>query len=102
MEFRQYQNGDWHPRIASSAVTKTENSDDSNFIRRVIYLPPRSMLLMSGEARYAWHHYIPHHKVDKVNGRVIRRALRRVSFTFRKVREGLCKCEFPQYCDSKK
>ncbi|KAL2348770.1 hypothetical protein Fmac_002770 [Flemingia macrophylla] len=100
MEFRQYENGDWLPRVASSADAKIENPEDhTSFIRRAIYLPPRSLLLLSGEARYAWHHYIPHHKIDKVNDRVIRRASRRVSFTFRKVRAGLCKCEFPQYCD---
>ncbi|XP_057448873.1 alkylated DNA repair protein ALKBH8 homolog isoform X2 [Lotus japonicus] len=85
MEFRKYENGGWFSRDGSSTVTKVESpEDDSNFIRRVIYLPPRSLLLLSGEARYAWHHYIPHHKIDKVNGRVIRRASRRVSFTFRK------------------
>ncbi|KAK7309464.1 hypothetical protein RJT34_06214 [Clitoria ternatea] len=101
MEFRRYENGDWLPRAASDADAKVESlKDDSNFIRRVVYLPPRSLLLLSGEARYAWHHYIPHHKIDKVNGKVIRRASRRVSFTLRKVRAGLCKCEFPQYCDS--
>lgn len=103
MEFRRYENGDHPPRVASGAVAKIENpDDDSNFIRRAIYLPPRSLLLMSGEARYAWHHYIPHHKIDKVNGRIIRRASRRVSFTLRKVRAGLCKCEFPQHCDSQR
>ncbi|KDO43642.1 hypothetical protein CISIN_1g035684mg [Citrus sinensis] len=37
-----------------------------------------------------------------VNDTVIRRASRRVSFTFRKVREGPCRCKFPQYCDSQK
>lgn len=64
MEFRQYGNGDCFPKVASSDVTKVESpEDDSNFIRRAIYLPPRSLLLLSGEARYAWHHYIPHHKV---------------------------------------
>lgn len=64
MEFRRYENGDRLPRVASSAVAKTGcPEDDSNFIKRAIYLPPRSLLLLSGEARYAWHHYIPHHKV---------------------------------------
>jgi len=64
MEFRRYENGDWLPKVASSSVAKIENTEDqSNFIRRTIYLPPRSLLLLSGEARYAWHHYIPHHKV---------------------------------------
>ncbi|KAK4268206.1 hypothetical protein QN277_024892 [Acacia crassicarpa] len=101
MEFRRYANGDCLPRVASGTVTKVESpDDDQNFIRKAIYLPPRSMLLMSGEARYAWHHYIPHHKIDKVNERVIRRASRRVSFTIRKVRTGACNCEFPQCCDS--
>ncbi|XP_027913630.1 alkylated DNA repair protein ALKBH8 homolog isoform X2 [Vigna unguiculata] len=103
MEFRRYENGDRLPKVASSSIAKAENTEDqSNFIRRAIYLPPRSLLLLSGEARYAWHHYIPHHKIDKVNGNIIRRASRRVSFTFRKVRAGLCKCEFPQYCDSQR
>ena len=32
-------------------------------IRKALFLPQRSLLILSGEARYAWHHYIPHHKV---------------------------------------
>lgn len=27
---------------------------------QALYLPPRSLLLLTGEARYAWQHYIPH------------------------------------------
>ncbi|XP_047327236.1 alkylated DNA repair protein ALKBH8 homolog [Impatiens glandulifera] len=94
MEFRRYSEGVWN--------AKHGNSDDGgiNCSRKSIYLPPRSLLLLSGEARYAWHHYIPHHKIDHVNGSQIRRASRRVSFTIRKVREGPCKCEYSQYCDS--
>lgn len=103
MEFRRYGDGDWRRRVASSIDTKVDCPEDgSNCIKRAIYLPPRSLLLLSGEARYAWHHYIPHHKIDKVDGKVIRRASRRVSFTLRKVRAGLCKCEFPQYCNSQR
>ncbi|XP_057762678.1 alkylated DNA repair protein ALKBH8 homolog isoform X3 [Arachis stenosperma] len=95
MEFRKYENGDWHTKVASSAVSEGGSpEDDSNFLRKAIYLPPRSLLLLSGEARYAWNHYIPHHKIDKVNGRVIRRASRRVSFTFRKMFILLMKCGF--------
>lgn len=30
---------------------------------RPIFLPERSLLVLLGEARYRWHHYIPHHKV---------------------------------------
>ncbi|KAI4327916.1 hypothetical protein L6164_020325 [Bauhinia variegata] len=102
MEFRRYENGDRLPKDSSTDTKLESSEDDLNFIKRVIYLPPRSVLLMSGEARYAWHHYIPHHKIDVVNDRVIRRASRRVSFTFRKVRVGACNCEFPQYCDSQR
>lgn len=64
MEFRKYSEGDRLSKPASSCDGERENSDNSsNFLRAAIYLPPRSMLLLCGEARYAWHHYIPHHKV---------------------------------------
>ena len=62
MEFRRYIDGDWHYK-ASLGSDVEDNKTDSNFVRKAIHLPPRSMLLLSGEARYAWHHYIPHHKV---------------------------------------
>ena len=63
MDFRRYTEGVW-PKSASSSDMSVEYPDkSSSFLRRAIYLPPRSMLLLSGEARYAWHHYIPHHKV---------------------------------------
>ncbi|KAJ0730725.1 putative tRNA (carboxymethyluridine(34)-5-O)-methyltransferase [Helianthus annuus] len=75
---------------------------DTNFVRKALYLPPRSMLLLSGEGRYAWQHYIPHHKVDMVNNTIIERGPRRVSFTFRKVRKGPCPCDYPQFCDSQR
>eukprot|EP00873_Tetraselmis_striata_P033272 jgi/Tetstr1/453536/TSEL_040504.t1 len=63
--------------------------------RRALLLPRRSLLVMAGEARYAWAHYIPHRKSD-----VVPRPPRRVSFTFRKVRRGKCECAFPEFCDS--
>ncbi|XP_076903541.1 alkylated DNA repair protein ALKBH8 homolog [Bidens hawaiensis] len=78
------------------------DTNSSNLLRKAIYLPPRSMLLLSGEGRYAWQHYIPHHKVDMVKDTMIRRGPRRVSFTFRKVRKGPCQCDYPQFCDSQK
>ncbi|XP_051151306.1 alkylated DNA repair protein ALKBH8 homolog [Andrographis paniculata] len=101
MEFRKYAAGVWQDQpTQSSDVEKLADENNSSFVRKAIYLPPRSLLLLSGEARYAWHHYIPHHKVDKVNDSLIRRSSRRVSFTIRKVRRGPCRCEFPEYCDS--
>ncbi|PIN14439.1 tRNA methyltransferase [Handroanthus impetiginosus] len=103
MEFRKYTTGVWQEKPTSSFDMETQISvKNLNFIRKAIYLPPRSMLLLSGEARYAWHHYIPHHKVDRVNDNLIRRSSRRVSFTLCKVRGGPCQCEFPQYCDSQR
>ncbi|KAG9452913.1 hypothetical protein H6P81_005817 [Aristolochia fimbriata] len=102
MEFRKYDRGTWLPMLTSSTDLKQEGVDDCSFLRRAIFLPPRSMLLLSGEARYAWHHYITHHKVDMVRGQAIKRGSRRVSFTFRKVRVGPCCCEFPEYCDSQR
>ncbi|XP_050153082.1 alkylated DNA repair protein ALKBH8 homolog isoform X1 [Malus sylvestris] len=103
MEFRRYLEGGLPPRPSSSSDFEVECSEkNSNFLRRAIYLPPRSMLLLSGEARYAWNHYIPHHKIDMVNDSVIRRGSRRVSFTLRKIRTSPCQCEFPEYCDSQR
>lgn len=67
---------------------------------RSIFLPERSLLVLLDEARYRWHHYIPHRKVDFVGGRSIQRKQRRVSFTFRKVRHGPCRCKFRSLCDS--
>jgi alkylated DNA repair protein alkB family protein 8 len=81
MEFRRYSVSTW-----KASTTDAEKSGDSSCIKKALYLPPRSMLLLSGEARYAWNHYIPHHKIDKVKDKVIRRSSRRVSFTLRKVK----------------
>uniref|UniRef100_A0A7N0V8Y8 Uncharacterized protein n=1 Tax=Kalanchoe fedtschenkoi TaxID=63787 RepID=A0A7N0V8Y8_KALFE len=103
MEFRRYPDGLWISRSATSDSMEVSNTDScSNYTKKILYLPRRSMLLLSGEARYAWHHYIPHHKVDIVNDDMVRRESRRVSFTIRKVRPGSCQCEFTQYCDSQK
>lgn len=49
-----------------------------------IWLEPRSILILKGEARYEWTHGIPARKADEVNGQRIERATR-VSLTFRKV-----------------
>lgn len=64
MEFRRYQGGNWPSNPAIMHEDNLENF--ANVSRRSLYLPPRSMLLISGEARYAWHHYIPHHKVSNI------------------------------------
>ncbi|GLT91355.1 hypothetical protein SLE2022_092460 [Rubroshorea leprosula] len=102
MEFRRYSESACYPKTALVTDMNGESPENGKLSRKAIYLPPRSMLLLSGEARYAWHHYIPHHKVDKVNDSIVRRGSRRVSFTLRKVRTSPCQCEFAQYCDSQR
>ena len=49
-----------------------------------VFLEPRSLVVLKGEARYGWMHGIPARKNDDVSGRTVRRS-RRVSLTFRKV-----------------
>jgi alkylated DNA repair dioxygenase AlkB len=52
---------------------------------RSYYLRPRSLLLISGEARYLWMHGIAPRKADRVGGLSLTRG-RRVSLMFRAVR----------------
>ncbi|MFP4386926.1 MAG: alpha-ketoglutarate-dependent dioxygenase AlkB [Alphaproteobacteria bacterium] len=52
--------------------------------KQELYLKPRSLIILSGEARYEWTHAIPARKSDIADGFKIERG-RRVSLTFRKV-----------------
>ncbi|XP_031503381.1 alkylated DNA repair protein ALKBH8 homolog [Nymphaea colorata] len=101
MEFRKYSEGTWATSTEVGCLKGSDAAHGPCCIRKALFLPPRSMLLMSGEGRYVWHHYIPHHKVDIVGSDIIQRS-RRVSFTFRKVHVGPCRCDFKQYCDSQR
>jgi alkylated DNA repair dioxygenase AlkB len=49
-----------------------------------LLIPPRTLIVMTGESRYNWYHGIPPRKSDKFNEQVHKRQ-RRVSITFRKV-----------------
>jgi alkylated DNA repair dioxygenase AlkB len=53
-------------------------------IKKEILLKRRSLIILSGEARYEWKHGIPARKSDLIHGCKIERG-RRVSITFRKV-----------------
>jgi alkylated DNA repair dioxygenase AlkB len=73
------------PAIASLSLTGGaemvfENTHTHDRIS--LRLEPRSLLILSGEARYDWTHAIPARKSDGVNGVRIPRT-RRVSLTFR-------------------
>lgn len=75
-----------------------------------IWLPPRSLLVLSGEARYAWRHSISSRRYDCVEAEpslepsephVWVARSRRVSITLRCVqRSGKCSCAWPQMCDT--
>lgn len=70
-----------------------------------VLLPARSLLIMTGEARYAWTHGIcPRHNdiIKTESGTTTQERGTRVSFTFRKVRRGECCCDFKDYCDTAK
>jgi alkylated DNA repair dioxygenase AlkB len=49
-----------------------------------LLLEPRSLLVLTGDARYVWQHAIAGRKTDRHQGETIQRT-RRVSLTFRKV-----------------
>jgi alkylated DNA repair dioxygenase AlkB len=51
-------------------------------------LEPRSLLVLTGDARYVWQHAIAVRKTDRNNSQIIERT-RRISLTFRKVKQTL-------------
>lgn len=53
-------------------------------VKRSILLEPRSLIVLTGEARYEWTHGIAKRKSDKLQGQVFKR-MRRISLTFRTV-----------------
>lgn len=76
-----------------------------------IWLPPRSLLVMSGAARYVWRHSISSRRYDLVerNGPEITEGdscawiarSRRISVTLRCVLiNQRCACNWPQFCDA--
>lgn len=72
------------------------HSDD----HKLVYLAPRSLLVIRDESRYVYLHYIPMRKKDRVGGRTVVRG-RRVSLTFRRVLPDMqCACRFPDFCDT--
>lgn len=54
-------------------------------LKKSMVLPPRSLLIIGGDARYQWSHGISHRKYDVIEG-VLTERTRRVSLTFRQVK----------------
>ena len=66
--------------LGSGAVMQFINRQE----KHDLFLEPRSLIILSGPARYEWTHAIPARKSDVVDGFKIERG-RRVSLTFRTV-----------------
>lgn len=66
------------------------------------WTPRRSLLVMTGEARWLWTHGIAARKHDRHQGNLIPRG-RRVSLSFRKIRESkTCEhCRYRSQCDDR-
>jgi alkylated DNA repair protein alkB family protein 8 len=69
---------------------------------KAVLLPRRSLLILTGPARYGFSHGIGYRKHDMVDGTLRKRA-RRVSVTMRTVRMRPClDCGFPACCDTQR
>jgi|TARA_A100001391_G_scaffold63912_1_gene39786 alkylated DNA repair dioxygenase AlkB len=68
--------------LGSACLMDFSNIHSGNTATQV--LAPRSLLVLSGEARFNWTHGIPARKSDVIDGKKIARG-RRVSLTFRTV-----------------
>lgn len=66
--------------LGSGAMMQLRNTRDNR--KEELYLHERSLIVLSGVARYEWTHAIPSRKSDIINGFKIERS-RRVSLTFR-------------------
>merc|ERR1711953_610428 len=69
-------------------------------VQKNVWLPPNSLLVIKGEARYAWTHGIAWRKTDCLTPEKILPRGRRASLTFRAAkRSGPCCCAWPDLCD---
>lgn len=66
-----------------------------------LFIKPRTLIYFTGEARFVWEHSIALRKIDRVEDNIYFRK-RRLSLTFRKIRQGECTCPYVACCDSQK
>merc|ERR1740121_1156935 len=76
----------------------------SAVISKNVWLPANSLLILRGEARYAWQHGIAWRRTDCISDREVIQRGRRISLTFRCARPpgaggGPCRCLWPAMCD---
>ncbi|KAF4651986.1 Alkylated DNA repair protein alkB 8 [Perkinsus chesapeaki] len=66
-----------------------------------LWLPRRSLAIMGGESRFGWVHGIAGRKTDRVgkNSELVHRE-RRISLTFRQMKNSPCCCKWPVLCDT--
>lgn len=87
--------------LLSDIVMEFEKCDKTK--KTSVVIPRRSLLIMSGEARYFWTHGITPRKSDvsrTPHGLTVKHREIRVSCTFRKIRDGKCDCNYHSVCDS--
>mmetsp|Transcript_6543 Transcript_6543/g.11506 ORF Transcript_6543/g.11506 Transcript_6543/m.11506 type:complete len:371 (-) Transcript_6543:6897-8009(-) len=82
-------------------VMQFAKSGDKSIGQQHIYVPRRSLLVMSGPSRYLYTHGIQQRKTDPVEGRgVVVRDSPRLSVTFRHIKlSPECSCEYEEMCD---
>lgn len=78
--------GEYVGIMSLGSVCVMDFSHASSGEKHSIMLEPRSLLMLSGAARYEWKHSIPARKTDSYHGQKYTRA-RRVSLTFRNVKK---------------
>ncbi|KAI8815703.1 uncharacterized protein EV422DRAFT_502112 [Fimicolochytrium jonesii] len=87
--------------LGSGVVMEFRRLEEASYLTYNVHLPSRSLLVISGEARYRWEHSIRARGIDIVHGRPVERGTR-VSLTFRNVKrsgERTCECEWTSVCD---
>ncbi|KAK1756795.1 hypothetical protein QBC47DRAFT_377652 [Echria macrotheca] len=88
---------------ACGGEKKGEESEEEEHPAWELMLPRRSLLVMTGPARYGYTHGIKARKTDVVGGKAVLRQ-GRYSITMRTVRRGdeiRCDCGYPGVCDAR-
>lgn len=101
MEFRRPQvDGSGKVSVGKHHRLAPPPDENGEVVHKNVWLPANSLLVMRGEARYAWQHGIAWRKTDcQDTGRVCQRG-RRVSFTLRTARHRPCDCRWHAMCDA--